>query len=55
MKIAHLANTLSDYDPGAKELAAGQEMKMLKFIEWFNTAPDVQQVHIKVHQWPDLP
>jgi hypothetical protein len=47
-------NTLSGYDPGAKQLAAAQEVKMRKFVtEWFNTAPDVQQGHIKDHRWPD--
>ncbi len=55
-EIARLVNTLSDFDPSAKELAAGQEMKMRKFFsEWFNTAPDIQPGNIKDHRWPDLP
>src|SRR5579875_634732 len=53
-EIAHLVRTLSDYDPGAKELAAAQELKMRKFVsEWFNTAPDVQEGHIQDHRWAD--
>ena len=53
-EITHLVNTLSDYDPVARKLAAGQEMKMRNFVgEWFNTAPDVQEGRIKAHRWPD--
>lgn len=55
-EITHLVNTLSDYDPGAAKLAAEQEEKMRAFVsEWFNTAPDVQEAHIRDNRWPDLP
>jgi hypothetical protein len=53
-EIANFVSTLSDYDPGAKEFAAEQEEKMRKFVsEWFNTAPDVQDGHIRDNRWPD--
>ena len=52
-EIAHLVTTLSDYDPSAAGLAADQESKMRKFVsEWFNTAPDVQEGHIRENRWP---
>jgi hypothetical protein len=53
-EITHLVKDLSDYDPVARELAAEQEDKMRKFVsEWFNTAPDVQDGHIRDNRWPD--
>jgi hypothetical protein len=52
-EIGHLVSDLSDYDPGAEQLAADQESKMRRFVsEWFNTAPDVQDGHIRNNQWP---
>lgn len=45
---------LSDYDPGAEQMAVEQEDKMRSFVsEWFNTAPDVQEGHIRRNRWPD--
>lgn len=53
-EIAHLVSTLSDYDPSAEQLAAEQESKMRNFVsEWFNTAPDVQDGHIRGYRWPE--
>ncbi len=52
-EIAHLVSDLSDYDPSAEQIATEQETKMRKFVsEWFNTAPDVQEGHIRKNQWP---
>lgn len=51
--IAHLVSDLSDYDPEAERIADEHEEKMRKFVsEWFNTAPDVQQGHIRNNRWP---
>lgn len=56
-KVAHgeidgLISDLSDYDPAAEQLANQHEAKMRKFVsEWYNTAPDVQEGHIRKHQW----
>jgi hypothetical protein len=53
-EISHLVLDLSDYDPDAARLAADQWKKMHDFIiEWFNTAPDVQDRHIQNYKWPD--
>ena len=58
-KIAHgdvilLVTNLSDYDPGAERIADEQGRKMRNFVsEWFNTAPDVQEGHIRNNRWPD--
>ncbi|MGH9732710.1 MAG: hypothetical protein ACRD4A_13525 [Candidatus Acidiferrales bacterium] len=53
-EINHLVNTLSDYDSGAEQMAADQELKMRSFVsKWFNTAPDVQDGHIRNNLWPD--
>jgi hypothetical protein len=53
-EITHLVTDLSDYDPGAEQMAADQEAKMQRFIsEWFNTAPDVQEGHVRGNRWPD--
>jgi hypothetical protein len=52
-QIGYLVRDLSDYDGGAERLAAEQHKKMHDFIiAWFNTAPDVQEGHIREHQWP---
>ena len=52
-EITHLVNDLSDYDPTAARLAAEQENKMRRFVsQWFNTAPDVQDGHIRRNRWP---
>ena len=52
-EILHLIDGLSDYDPGAEQMATDQETKMRLFVsEWFNTAPDVQERHIRNNQWP---
>ena len=57
-KVAHgeiepLITTLSDYDSDAEVLATGQEEKMRNFVsQWFNTAPDVQEGHIRKNRWP---
>jgi len=52
--VAHFVSDLSDYDPGAKRIADEQALKMRKFVsEWFNTAPDVQDGHIRNNRWPD--
>jgi len=56
-KVAHgeieqFISDLSDYDPAAEQLANEHEAKMRKFVsEWYNTAPDVQEGHIRKHQW----
>lgn len=53
-EITHFINDLSDYDPIAAQMAAEQESKMRRFVsEWFNTAPDVQEGHIRQNRWPD--
>lgn len=53
-EITHLVGDLSDYDPSAEQMAADQETKMRRFVsEWFNTAPDVQEGHIRKNRWPD--
>jgi hypothetical protein len=47
-EITHLVTALSDYDPSVEQMAADQENKMRQFVsEWFNTAPDVQEGHIR--------
>ena len=52
-EITHLVNDLSDYDPDAERIADEQELKMRSFVsEWFNTAPDVQEGHIRNNRWP---
>jgi hypothetical protein len=52
-EITHLVNGLSDYDPAAEHIATDQGFKMRKFVsEWFNTAPDVQEGHIRNNRWP---
>ena len=53
-EIAHFVEDLSDYDAVAAEMATAQEQKMRHFVaEWFNTAPDVQEGHIRENRWPD--
>jgi hypothetical protein len=58
-KVAHgevlpMLSTLSDYDAKAEQEALDQILKGQRFIiEWFNTAPDVQEGLIVNHQWPD--
>lgn len=53
-EIAHLVSDLSDYDPSAEQMAVDQESKMRSFVsQWFNTAPDVQEGHIRKNRWPD--
>ena len=43
-----------DYDPKAEVEALDQLKKGDRFIvEWFNTAPDVQECHIQNYRWPD--
>jgi hypothetical protein len=52
-EITHLVSELSDYDPSAEQIADEQETKMRMFVsEWFNTAPDVQEGHIRNNRWP---
>lgn len=52
-EITHFVNTLSDYDPNAAQVPGEQESKMRHFVsEWFNTAPDVQEGHIRQNRWP---
>ncbi len=54
-EIAHFVKDLSDYDPAAAEAATVQEEKMRHFVsEWFNTAPGVQEGHIRENRWPDF-
>ena len=58
-KVAHgeicdMIKDLTDYDPKAEEEAFDQLDKGHRFIvEWFNTAPDVQESHIKNYRWPE--
>ncbi len=43
---------LSDYDAIAEKLANEHEAKMRRFVaEWYNTAPDVQEGHMRKHKW----
>ena len=43
---------LSDYDAIAEKLANEHEEKMRRFVaEWYKTAPDVQEGHIRNHKW----
>jgi hypothetical protein len=57
-KVAHgdvmgFLISLSDYDVAAAEEAFDQLEKVARFfVAWFNTAPDVQNAAIKMHQWP---
>jgi hypothetical protein len=52
--VEHVVSNLSDYDPGAERIADEQALKMRRFVsEWFNTAPDVQEGHIRNNHWPD--
>jgi hypothetical protein len=52
--IMHMIATLSDYDAKAEDEALDQVLKAQRFVvEWFNTAPDVQERHIANHRWPD--
>lgn len=53
-EIGHLVSDLSDYDAGAERIADEQGRKMRNFVsEWYNTAPDVQEGHIRNNRWPD--
>lgn len=53
-EISNLVSDLSDYDRSAEQMAVSQESKMRSFVsEWFNTAPDVQEGHIRGNRWPD--
>jgi hypothetical protein len=57
-KVAHgevipMLKTLSDYDATAEEEAFDQVTKAHRFIvDWFNSAPDVQDGLIVDHKWP---
>ena len=52
--VGHMLTDMSDYDAKAEEEALDQIQKAQRFnIEWFNTAPDVQERHIANHRWPD--
>jgi hypothetical protein len=52
--VMHMIATLSDYDAKAEDEALDQILKAQRFVvEWFNTAPDVQERHIANHRWPD--
>ena len=52
-EIAKMVNNLSDYDSNAEKMATEQAEKMRRFVsKWYNTAPDVQEGHIKNNQWP---
>jgi hypothetical protein len=57
-KVVHgdfssLIRRLSEYDPIAESEALDQVLKAERFVvEWFNTAPDVQDGHIQNHEWP---
>ena len=53
--IAHLIKELSGYDPVAEQEAFDQLRKSSQFLlDWFNSAPDVQESHIKNHRWGDI-
>src|SRR6185312_285263 len=53
-EIENFISDISDYDPAAEQLANQQESKMRRFVsEWYNTAPDVQDGHIRKHRWED--
>jgi hypothetical protein len=52
--VAHLVSDLSDCDSDAEKIADAQALRMRKFVsEWFNTAPDVQEGHIRNNRWPN--
>ncbi len=57
-KVAHgdiveMIQSLSDYDPHAEDEAYDQLIKAENYcVEWFNSAPDVQEFHIESHRWP---
>jgi hypothetical protein len=52
--VVHMLTDISDYDANAEQEALDQIQKAQRFvIEWFNTAPDVQERHIANHRWPD--
>lgn len=51
--IADIFRNLTDYDPVAEQEALDQLTKADHFlVEWFNTAPDVQEGHISRRLWP---
>jgi hypothetical protein len=58
-KVSHgdvfdLTRTISDYDPIAEREAIDQLGRADRFlVEWFNSAPDVQECKIQNHRWPD--
>jgi hypothetical protein len=53
-EIAHMIRNLVDYDPAAEQEALDQLSKAERFVvDWFNTAPDVQDCSIQGHRWPD--
>jgi hypothetical protein len=48
-----MLKSLSDYNKNAEVEALDQASMAQNFIiEWFNTAPDVQEGHIANHRWP---
>jgi hypothetical protein len=52
-EIAEMFRNLTDYDPGAEQESFDQLSKAQRFVvDWFNTAPDVQECHIQNHKWP---
>ena len=53
-EISAMIKDIVDYDPKAEVEALDQLKKGDRFIvEWFNTAPDVQECHIQNYRWPD--
>jgi len=54
-EISDMIKDIVDYDPKAEVEALDQLKKGDRFIvEWFNTAPDVQECRIQNYRWPDL-
>jgi hypothetical protein len=54
-EIFHMFRTLTDYDQSAEDEALDQLAKSQRFVvDWFNSAPDVQESHIQNHRWPGL-
>ena len=53
-EISDMIKDIVDYDPKAEVEALDQLKTGDRFIvEWFNTAPDVQECHIQNYRWPD--
>jgi len=54
-EIFHMFQTLTDYDQSAEDEALDQLAKSQRFVvDWFNSAPDVQEGHIQNHRWPGV-